>query len=463
MYRPVAVLCWCVLAGSAALGQDAGGQVLLDTSPRLTVADLLHIEQNIQFALGTWLTEREREDLLSGVLGEWLVCDRDGRGQMLEFAASAVSLDGLSPEGAAGVREGTLTALRRASESGRPLGRAVTRIDARVTGVLRAASPRVTEHDGDAWLESQEWALSLLAGRAVRVPDELGRKLISAACAARPEELAGSAERWAQLRLAAGQAPPEALLAVRQALAKPTDPSAASPSVLYADPLGLWAAMVPQGYRPTDGAGGNAEGQTFTSIDGTRVLAVGLGAVPSDVAAGNRTLAAALEQTLEAGGAYTEPVPGAAGRALSASALIERAGKSILICQLRAPGDTALVTIAAIAPTADLGLMLPDAAQLLGSFAFVGGVWEGQRDWAGAQPLARPGESPAAAGERELRRGLEETLGLLAVRVMGAPLGGGRVPLDEAFALLGGAPEIGLLACPRTGAVESGRTTGAVE
>jgi hypothetical protein len=452
MCRCAAVLCWCVLACSAAPGQETGEQVLLDTSPRLTVADLLHIEQNIQFCLGTWLTEREREILLTGVLGEWLACDRDGRGQMLEFAASAVSLGGLSPEGAAGVREGTLTALRRASEAGRPLGRAVTRIDARVTGVLRTASPRVTEHDGEAWLESQEWALSLLVGSTVRVPDELGRKLIAAACAARPEELAGSAERWARLRQAAGQASPEALRATREALAKPTEPPAATGATLYADPLGLWAATVPEGYGLGDGAGANAEGQTFTSADGARILAVGLGAVPPDVVAGNRPLASALEQTLKTGGAFTEPVPRAQARALGVSALIERAGKTVLICQLRAPGDTALVTVAAIAPTTDLARMLPDAAQLLGSFVFTGGVWEGQRDWAGAQPLARPGESPAAAGGRELRHALEEALGLLAVRVVGAPLGGGRLAFDEALAMLGGTREISVLECPRADA-----------
>ncbi len=436
--------------GTASAAEEADA-VLVDTSPRLTAGDALHIEQNVQFALATWLTERDREILLEGLLGEWFVCDRDGRGELLEFAAGSAGLASLEPQLEAELREATLRALHGAAESGRPLGRAVDRIRARVEGRLREAGPTVRLHDGDGWLETQEWALSLVCGSRVRIPEELGARLLEAAADARGGEIVGAAERWARLRAGSSAAPAAALGAVRTALAKPAAPPRAEPGTFYAHPLGLYALMLPQGYQPLDGAGGNAEGQTFAGPAG-RVLAVGLGPVPPDVAAGNRPLASVLEQTLKAGGAFTEPLPRSVARPLGASALIERGGKTVVLCMLRAPGDTSLVTIAGIAPPAAMADFLPELALALESFAFVGRVWEGQSDWPAAAALARPGEGAISAGERQTRRALEEVLGLSAVRVFGAPVGKERAPVEAILEGLDAPDALTLLDCPRAAA-----------
>lgn len=431
-----------LLFASVALAAP-GERVLLDTSPPLTDGDLLRIEANVQFAYDTWLTERESETLRAGVLDEWLLCDGSGRAQLLEFASSAANLDQGDPDSLPALRAGTVDALRKAGATGRPLGRAVSAIGANLEGVLRRTEPRVTAHDGEAWLEMEEWALSLTVGQGVRFGEALARQLVAAAVAGRPEEVVGSPERWARLRVGlAGD--PGAEDRVRAALPGGRAEPAEEDSSLYGDPLGLFALRIPPGYAPRPEEAG---GSTFVS--GERVLAIGAQAVPSDVAKGDRTVAEVLAQALERGGAYSEPVPRAASRALGASALVERGERVYVLCFLRAPGDTALLSLAAIGPKSESGGLLGDLSLAAGSLSLLAGIWEAWPEWTVSRSLAHPGETAAEAGRREMGRVLAEAAGLLATRVHGMPIGGNRLSFEDALGLVGAPASVSVLECPR--------------
>lgn len=438
-----AALALAALAAVAVPQVEPPEAVVFDTSPRLTSSDCLRIQRIVQFACRTWLTERDRHRLLMGLAEEWLRCDAAARAQILEFAASAPALDLLTEANREAVRDEISAALRRAAQAGGPLGDAIAVVAGDSAALLRRDSPQVTEQDGWAWVEMQEWALTGALGVPVSLPLELASEAMQAAAKQRGSDAAGAAAVWAQLRAAAARSRPESYGQLRDSVARTLDVSARMPITSHLHPTGLYSLALPDGYALA--ANGPAGAETFIHGGGRRAVSVAASAVAREVADGSSPLSDSVTRALRQDPGYRELAPRASRRCLGASALASKEGRWLLLAQLRAPGDSALVSIAATCPADERRDALAELAVVLGAFAFRDELWQANATWAAGLGLARGAETPISAAQRDVRAALTEALGLFAFTAVGAPIGSGGVSAQAALAALGGAPPLTLL------------------
>ncbi len=440
--RPSAPAAGCVVAvvlallAPAANAQTEANTVLVDTSPPLLASDFAAIRSAAQFALGAWLTLGESERLRKGLIEEWLVCDAQGRDQILEFAAAARELAAAPEEGRSEAGAQVLEGMKAAHETGRPLGQAFGELLASTTVQV---CPSATEHDAAAWLEMQEAGLATLLAAPIRIPRALGREMVLAAAKSEPDELAEARQVWAHLRAASAAAGPEGMASISEALASALSAPRAEEGDAFEDPIGLYRFTLPAGYEAAPGAGG-PDTHTFAhraAAGGGRVLAVAVSEVPESAGMEPGALAKALDDRLASGGPCADLVPRSEDRAIAAAALVERGGRWIWLCLLRAPGDTALVSLVAICSPADSVAMASEIAVVLRTLAFRDEVWTSNADWEIARPSAMPTDSPSTAPRRAAGAALAEATGRLAVRALGAPIGPHGVPVEDLRDALG--------------------------
>ncbi len=440
-----------VLAGAlwlpppSASAQADPNAVLVDTSPPLLAGDFAALRAAAQFSLGTWLTTRESERLRQGLIAEWILCDSQGRDQILEFAATVRELAGMSEDGRDEARAQVLEGLRGARETGRPLGQALGEL---IAAVETPVCPAATRHDAASWIEMQEAGLVALVGAPVRIPNALGSQMAAAAAKSESDELANAPDPWAPLRVALAAAGPEAF---HGALAPALRVARANAGESFEDPLELYRFSLPDGYELVPGAGGGPDTNTFAlRVPGgeSRVIAVATSDVPDDVGMEAGALTKALADRLASGGPCTDLVPRATDRAIAASAFVERGGRWIWVCLLRAPGDTALVSLVAICAPGDSVAMATDLAVVLRSFAFRDEVWAANAGWEIARPSAMPTDPPVVALRREAGLALAEATGLLAVRALGAPVGSHGVAIETLREALGPVQPLSLFDWP---------------
>lgn len=444
-YRGIGWLTLALVLGGATWAQDEG-MVLMDTSPRLYLSDLVNIERTVQFALQRWLCSRDRETLCRGLLEEWLRSDASDRGQILEFSAVAPSLDQLPEASRATVGETIRAALRGATQTGRPLGEALLAMEVDATTPV-ARNQAITRAQAKAWLETQELLLSRAVGRPLRIPDDLAASLVERALRAdaramerAPQQLAHLCHAWLTERAEQG----DRLVAAALGLPTPSGSATAEP---FADPMGLFEVALPPGWArrpdldPADG------GVAFAGPGGP-VLAVSAGSPQRDVVAGTRSVGAALSESIARLGDAAHVVPVADDHDLGAAALVRRGDVLLLAVYLRAPGDLALVAVALRLPGATAATVLPDVATLLGSLRFSETAWLAGGAWEPVAQLQRGGDTTRQAAERDLNRVLREALGLVSVHLLGAPTEDPDLSVDGLLAALGSPPAPRLLDPP---------------
>jgi len=448
--RHRAMLRGCVAAAlvcvASACGAQDEGVVLMDTSPRLHLADLVNIERTLQFAQERWLCSRDREALYAGLVEEWLRSDAGDRAQILEFSAVAPNLDQLPEDSRAAVRATIHGALTGATRTGRPLGEALLAFEVDVTTPVTPGH-RVTRSQAKAWIEIQELLLSRALGAPLRIPDDLAAALVERSLGADQRAMEDSPGRLAHLTRGwfAGEAT-AADRALAAALGLPARDSEA-PLQPYVDPAGLFEVGLPAGWTrrpeldPTDG------GSAFAGPAGS-VFVVSAAPSPREVAQGTRPVAAALSESLSALGDSERVTPMADERDLGASALLRRGDALLLVLHLRAPGDSALCAVVCRLPATAGPSLAPDVATLLGSFRFTEGAWRAGGTWQAAEALRRGDDTTRRAAERDLARVLREALGALAVHLFGPPTEDGDVSLDRLLEQLGNPPAPHLLDPP---------------
>jgi hypothetical protein len=420
------------------------GRVLMDTSPGLYLADLVNIERTIQFATGRWLCSRERARVYQGVIDEWAMSDAGARGQMLEFAAVAAELDQLPDDSRAAVRESIQSALHEATGTGRPLGEAILALEvADTTPALRGQRP--TRSQLHAWTEIQELMLSIALASPVRIPEERAREMAGDILRADPGALSAAHENLARISTGWVSAPSEEVRrAVAGALGVPSGHMEV-PGEPFVDPLGLFALNLPVGWSHRPDLDPAEGGSAFASERGA-VMVVSASAPQREVVEGTRSVGAALGESLaRLDDARLIDGIGDEGE-LAAFALAERGQALLLVVHMRAPGDSALVTIVCRAPRATLQTHLPDFAALLGSLRFSEAAWRSGADWSAVKELRRGNDTLRSAAERDLTMALRQALGCLAIEAVGVPTRA--LSADELSQMLGSPPAPPLLQPP---------------